>query len=97
MSNARSFLGIFVSIPLFLLLVGTVHAKDVQFSGEVLTELEDPVSLVDTYMDYKKSARNSNVIFKSKKIQDTVSRLNTQFQLGKITNLSSMQLRMVLL
>ena len=57
MSNARSFLGIFVSIPLFLLLVGTVHAKDVQFSGEVLTELEDPVSLVDTYMDYKKISK----------------------------------------
>jgi hypothetical protein len=41
-------------IALLLVLVGTIQAKETQGTGEVLTDLEDPVSLVETYMNYKK-------------------------------------------
>ncbi len=44
-------------IALLLLFAGTIQAEESQGAGEVLNDLEDPVSLVDTYMNYKKFSK----------------------------------------
>jgi len=54
--NSRS-LSMITLISLLVLLCGNIQAKEIQSSGEVLTELENPVSLAETYMNYKKISK----------------------------------------